>query len=212
LCSLLVTSLTYGQDTLLHEDFQSGGLSDFISLDMDGLNLATDFDGVAGGFDVLPISGPTDYKAIAVSAFDPPGAADNWLISPAIQIQSSGSILSWEGTSLSGDPAQLESYDVLLSRTGTAMTDFTDILYIVTEESSAGQHHIFDLSGYAGQTVHIAFRHTSSNKYALLIDDILITEPSSALSAELIELGDKKYQDLASRSLYLKVKNTGSAF
>ena len=193
----IVMCLSYhvvAQDTLLYETFQSGTLNGFSSLDVDGLPLSEDFESLEGGFQVLAIAGASDFRAIAVSSFRDGGTANNFLISPPIAITQTSTSLRWTANSLSGDPSQAESYEVLLSRTGTEATDFTDILEIVAVET--GSTREVDLSFYAGSTVHIAFRQNGTDKLALTIDDILITAPSSDVDAELEAFLGNRYLDV----------------
>jgi hypothetical protein len=193
----IVMCLSYhvvAQDTLLYETFQSGTLNGFSSLDVDGLPLSEDFESLEGGFQVLAIAGASDFRAIAVSSFRDGGTANNFLISPPIAITQTSTSLRWTANSLSGDPSQAESYEVLLSRTGTEATDFTDILEIVAVET--GSTREVDLSFYAGSTVHIAFRQNGTDKLALTIDDILITSPSSDVDAELEAFLGNRYLDV----------------
>ncbi len=182
------------QDTLLYETFQSETLNGFSSLDIDGLPLSEDFESLEGGFQVLAIAGASDFRAIAVSSFRDGGTANNFLISPPIAITQTSTALRWTANSLSGDPSQAESYEVLLSRTGTEATDFTDILEIVAVET--GSTREVDLSFYAGSTVHIAFRQNGTDKLALTIDDILITAPSSDVDVELEAFLGNRYLDV----------------
>lgn len=190
----LCSSLVVAQDTLLYETFQSGTLNGFNSLDLDGLPLAEDFESLDGGFQVLPIAGASDFRAIGVASFRDGGTANNLLISPPIDIAQTFTTLRWTANSLSGDPSQAESYEVLLSRTGTEAADFTDILEIVAVET--GSTREVDLSFYAGSTVHLAWRQNGTDKLALTIDDILITQPSSEVDAELEAFLGNRYLDV----------------
>jgi len=199
------------QDTLLYETFQSQLLGEWASTDIDGLPLAPDFIGLAGGYQVLGVSGPNDLRAVAVSAFEGGGTADNWLISPAIELTKAATKLKWRGTSLSGDPLLGEDYRVMLSRGSGIVSDFSDILAIVTNESFTGTDREFDLSAYTGQTVHIAFQHTSTDKYALTIDDILIVEPSAENDAKITAINGERYQCAGDLGLTLEVFNSGSS-
>ena len=198
------------QDTLLYETFQTATLGQFASTDIDGLPLGPDFVGLEGGYQALGISGPNDQRAVAVSSFDGGGTADNWLISPAIELTKPSTKLKWRGTSLSGDPLLGEDYRVMLSRTTGIVSDFTDILAIITNESFTGTDREFDLSGYTGQTVHIAFQQNGTNKYALTLDDILVIEPGSDDEAKIITIEGERYQSIGEHSLVCEVFNSGS--
>ena len=197
------------QDTLLYETFQLG-LGDWSSTDIDALPLGPDFVGLAGGFQVLGVSGPSDLRAVAVSSFEGGGTADNWLISPAIELTKPSTKLQWRGTSLSGDPLLGEDYQVMLSRTSGIVSDFSDILAIITNESFTGTDREVDLSAYTGGTVHIAFLQNSTDKYALTIDDILVVEPGADDEAKLVSIEGERYQIIGKQALACEVFNSGS--
>ena len=203
LCCALGPILT-AQDTLLYENFQSGTLNGFLSLDVDGLPLAEDFETLEGGFQVIPVAGANDFRALGVSTFRDGGTANNWLISPPIAITSNASSLQWEGSSLSGDPEQAESYEVLISRTGTEMADFNEVLSVIDAETTGSRREVA-LNSLAGTTVHIAFRQNGQDRFALTIDNILVTQLGSEIAAELRVVGDK-YQSVSYTHLTLPTK------
>ena len=114
--------------------------------------------------------------------------ADNWLISPEIEL---GNLLQFYTSTAASYP---DSYEVLLSTTGTETTDFTVTLQ---EMAKATQGYVtIDLSEYAGQKGYIAFHHVSSDCYLLIVDDfgiydyvpagqghaIHVTEPTATIS------------------------------
>jgi len=199
------------QDTIFIEDFQSGGLNGFTSLDEDQLTPISDFQGLSGGFQVAPISSSSDFRAIAVSAFENGGTADNWLISPVMDLTMNGAQLSWVAASLSGAPSQLENYRVMLSRNGGLdIADFTDILTIVNNESATPQQRSLDLSAYRGSQVRIAFHQNGIDNYALTVDDILVTQPSSAFAAEITDINGDRYQAISSSEIIVNIQNQGT--
>ena len=94
---------------------------------------------------------------------------DNWLISPAIQLPTSGTVqASWYNY---GVYFGYEQYSLYISTTGTNISDFTLLDTYYAYDWWTRQEA--DLSAYAGQTVHIAFRHTYGN-YVLLLDDLQV--------------------------------------
>ena len=198
------------QDTLLYETFQIQSLGEWSSTDLDALPLGPDFVGLAGGFQILGVSGPNDLRAVAVSSFEGGGTANNWLISPPITVTKSSTKLKWRGTSLSGDPILREDYRVMLSRSTGIVSDFSDILAIITNESFQGTDREVDLSPYVGQTVHVAFQQNGTNKFALTIDDILVVEPGAENDASLREITGERYQIVDNLELTTEVFNSGS--
>lgn len=207
---VLVSKSAKTQDTLLFQNFQDSSFGQFTTVDQDGLALNTDFTGLSGSFDIIPVSGPSDFRAVAVSSFATSGTADNWLISPLIQIDNPQTVLSWSASSLSGDAFLLESYRILVSTTGPAIGDFTNLLLDISAEEMSEKSREIDLSAFAGQAIHIAFNHTGTDNYALTIDDILVSAASAGNSVELVKICGDRYQDLSSRNLTLQVVNTGS--
>ena len=96
------------------------------------------------------------------SSFD----ADNWLISPAIELD--GTLKFWQRSELSDyrDP-----YEVKLSTTGNAIEDFTIELQAMQESTAEWSEVAIDLSSYAGQTGYIAIHHKCYDMSSLYIDD-----------------------------------------
>ncbi len=96
--------------------------------------------------------------------------ADNWLISPAVELDG---VLTFTVTTANSYP---DSYEVLLSTTGTELEDFTITLQAMAAAVSGDV--TIDLSAYAGQTGYIAFHHVSSDCYLLVIDDFSVHAPN----------------------------------
>ena len=96
--------------------------------------------------------------------------ADNWLISPAIEL---GGKVTFSVTTATSYP---DSYEVLLSTTGTETTDFTTTLQAMTA-ATRGQVSI-DLSAYSG-TGHIAIHHVSTDCYLLIVWDFNVYGPDA---------------------------------
>ena len=100
--------------------------------------------------------------------------ADNWLITPAVEL---GGIVKFTTLTATQYP---DSYEVLLSTTGNETTDFTETLQAM---ATAGNEVVtIDLTAYAGQTGYIAIHHVSSDCFLLAIQDFGVYEyiPASA--------------------------------
>ncbi len=105
------------------------------------------------------------------------GPTDDWLITPGIAIAATGSFqLEFDGAS--HEASYLEEYEVLYSTTGNTVADFTAAALIsVVDEALAGTFHTVVLpAATAGQTVYIAFHHTSSDESMLHIDNVVVKE------------------------------------
>ena len=107
-----------------------------------------------------------------------PLTPDNWLVSPQIQLPAyHGYTLTWyDGAYDSSYYA--EHYSLYVSTTGNDVDDFSsEPLFQTTLTTHNYTQRTVDLSDYAGQTIHIAFRHhNSTDVYWLLIDDLSIVQ------------------------------------
>ena len=114
------------------------------------------------------------YSACSYSYSSSYGAlhADNWLISPFVDLK--GTLEYWELAS----GTWTESYEILLSTTGTAEADFTTVLrpFGPSTAQSEWKKIEIDLSPYEGQQGYIAFHHKDYDRVVLCIDDIRIFE------------------------------------
>ena len=105
------------------------------------------------------------------------GKQDNYLVLPAVKVTNANYKLVYRVCAQDQDTP--ESYQVLLSETGTGVADFTKTLF--AEQIDNGYDDValhsrdISLADYVGKTVYIAFRHTGSNTYALGIDDVQLT-------------------------------------
>lgn len=116
-----------------------------------------------------------EYYNYTFTPFD----VDNWMISPSIQIPTgTGAHLTWYASIDDYDTYDYfgltpsETYSVYVSTTGTDTADFT-LLGEYTHTSYGWQKMGHDISAYAGQTIHIAFRHTGGT-LELFLDDIKV--------------------------------------
>lgn len=137
-----------------------------------------DADGDGGNWFTTSGYSHSGSMSVASASYDNnvgPLTPNNWLISPAISLPANSQIqLSWFAKGLDASDFA-EYYSVYVSTTGDAPADFTSAVYSGTTTSAWVQQAV-NLSTYAGQTVHIAFRHYNcTNMFYLDIDDISIT-------------------------------------
>mgnify|MGYP002623293543 FL=1 len=162
------------EDTFFEADFNEG---------LDGWTLYTEGEGpgwvISSEFG---INAATAYSWNG-TAYD----ADNWLISPAVEL---GGVLKLGVATASQYP---DDYEVLLSTTGTNIEDFTTELKAMAT-ATTGTVNI-DLSEYSG-TGYIAIHHVSSDMYLLAIysfgiykdipagewQEMAVTEPTATIS------------------------------
>lgn len=130
-----------------------------------------------------------------VGSFD----SDQYLISPILNLQGT---LRFYAASEYNDK---DSYEVLLSTTGTDAADFTVTLQAMKEAPFGSWEEVnIDLSAYAGQQGYIAIRHKSSDKYFLVIDDFGIYNAIPAGPWSTLPTSDATFTltGLASNTIY----------
>ena len=102
------------------------------------------------------------------------GTNDDYIVSPAIALPADASDLYLSYYVSGGEyEGNVTTYQTLVSTTGIAPADFTDVLL---SESYSGDYvrRSISLAPYGGQTIHFAFRHTSYDADNLLIDNVTI--------------------------------------
>lgn len=106
---------------------------------------------------------------------------DNWLISPQMLLLPGASYeLSWVAGAFDSN-YYAEHYGVFVSTTGTLPSDFT-LVQEYTLDSVQETAMSLDLSAYAGQNIHIAFRHwNSTDVFWMYIDDVTVRQTSDPL-------------------------------
>ena len=126
-------------------------------------------------------------------------SADNWLVTPLVSL--GGKLSFWDRS----DPNYPDLYEVLLSTTGNAPSDFTTTLRPMQEANGEWTEVDVDLSAYKGQG-YIAIHHVSYDKYHLHIDDFCVYPPEEVFDvASLVgdyiwnyETSDELAADLSS--------------
>ena len=131
-----------------------------------------------------------DSAAFSTSWYVPMGQADDWMITPAINI-GSASTLKWNAVAY--DPSYPDGYEVRISTTTQDVAGClaNPVLFSISSENSTWTERTVDLAlaGYANQTVYIAFRNHSTDMFLLLIDDILVedTQPYDAQLTSVLQ-------------------------
>ena len=182
LCCMTLGS--YAQQTLLQEGFEGTELPTgwtLIDNDGDGNNwyVLNNSQSSSGGFVVHSGQGHITSASYASVALTP----DNWLITPAVVLNSAAVLTFWVAGQDQAWAA--EHFSVYLSTTGTTVADFTEtLLYDQVATGTMTQYTVY-LTQYTGQTVYIAFRHHNiSDMFRLNLDDVEITEAPSTATIE----------------------------
>jgi hypothetical protein len=172
LCFLLLAAFTLRAQVIFQQDFENG-IAPMTLVDNDGKTPAANVAAYAAAWTVAtPSFGNGTKVAISNSWYNPPGQADDWMITPALTITEPTTILSWEAKAQ--DASFPDGYQVRISKTGTNLADFTDVAFSIPAEMTTWQERGISLGAYAGETIHIAFRNNSNDMFLLLVDNILV--------------------------------------
>ena len=159
--------------TLLSENFENGIPVGWTVIDGDTLTPRTQMQLQKGWQSRVDYRDSSNMVVVSPSWYEPVGKSDDWLISPAITL-GSNPCLSWRA--YSQDIYYLEAYEVRVATTlDTAAFLANPVLEGDSSTSGSPHQMAASLAAYAGQTVYIAFRQTSEDKFVLALDDIKVT-------------------------------------
>lgn len=126
----------------------------------------------------------SDSCAFSSSYTSPIGRADDWMWTPEITLPDRATALRWRATVT--DPLFRDGYEVRIMVApnvptggagviGNQVTNSTLLLNVPAENPNWTTHTV-SLESYAGQTVRIAFRNNSDDKFLLLVDDVTVLD------------------------------------
>lgn len=98
---------------------------------------------------------------------------DRWMVTPRLDLPANSDYkLKFDvyGSQYS------EKLTVLLSTTGNAKADFTQTLMPLTTLASGEATKMYDLSAYAGQSIYIAFKCTTTDGLYTVVDNVTVGE------------------------------------
>ena len=160
----------------------------------------------------VPSTNPSDTFAVSTSWLKPIGTASSWLITPAITV-SANTVLSWE--SMSPDINNSDGYEVYISTNNSSspvISDFSTLIYSKVAESNTWQTRGVSLTAFAGQTIRIAFKNNSTDKYQLWLDDIKVENIATQFDVETLSHSVYKYSTInANNIIAATFKNNGYA-
>jgi hypothetical protein len=129
-----------------------------------------------------PGSGGPSHSGTNVASigYDSTTAHDDYLITPQFTVNAgvSNHLNLW---AQSRSTFFQETFDVLLSTTGTNATDFTEVIATGVAPGTAWQEFSYALSTYEGQSVYVAFKSTTIDQWELYIDDVVIDAAAAAV-------------------------------
>ena len=214
--SLIASTSSFGQ-TIFNQNFNASANlpAGWAQYNVDGLTPNSTFSSLMGVNAWVGIAGSqlnltgNGNVMLSTSAYTPTGTSNDWLVTPSITIPITGYSLQYDV--MSGSATSFESYEVYISTTGNTVADFTGAA--VYSESSAPAtltNRTIDLSAYSGQSIYVAFRNNSTNKWLMIIDNVIVR---TLLPNDIILQGtDLSRYSLTNsdNTLTLTVKNDGS--
>jgi hypothetical protein len=191
LALVLLGTYSFAQETIVY-DFEDGQMpAEFTLINQDGLmpNQPDDIGFLDTAWMVIESGLLESFAALSISWYvDDAGPADDWMILPKFEL-GAGASLSWTAQSTTSSGNFPDSYQVLINTGEPTYDDFGNNGQIIAEyapeEFETAQSRSVDLSDYAGQAVHIAFRNITPSGDALLIDDITLTEVITTSTVEV---------------------------
>ncbi|MBR3299240.1 MAG: choice-of-anchor J domain-containing protein [Clostridia bacterium] len=126
------------------------------------------------GYDYTPYAHEGSGFIMSYSFVDYVGAyqADNWAITPAVELPEGAASLSFYSTQ--ANPDYPESFDVYIG-TSAETAEMTLLQSNISPSTGAEDnwtHYEFDLSDYAGQTVYVAFYDHCYDMYEIWLDQV----------------------------------------
>ena len=125
-------------------------------------------------------------KAMACIASVPNAAFptnDDWLISPAIILGGADNLLSFWAKSCDNEFFD-EQFEVAISTTGTAISDFTIISSGATVFGPY-EEFTYALDAFNGQTIYVGIHCISPDQFGFMLDDFKVTTSDLAVNQSL---------------------------
>ena len=183
----LFLSSFWAQTTVFETGFDNG-IPSSMSLVNNDLNTPNDAvsEYTAAWICVSDPENESDSVAASTSWFNPIDTADRWLITPALALGSYGNDIKWNAKSQ--DASFPDDYYVLVSTSGTDLSNFTDTIGYIQQENFEWVERSVNLSelGYNDQTIYIAFVLRTYDGFKLYLDDILVTKEDDASLAKIV--------------------------
>lgn len=177
LCGALLLGTSAFSQTIFSEDFNAGTTlpTGWAQYNVDGLTPAANmaFMGTNAWVGYLSTDPTQGNMMTSTSWYTPAGTSNDWLVTPAIVIPATGSFqLSFD---IQGqDPSYLDSYEVYISTGGNAVANFAGTPVISAVSTGAWEKKMVDLTPYLGQTIYVAFRNNSTDKFRLNLDNVKV--------------------------------------
>lgn len=209
----MLTMISLAQNVVFSETFSNGWPSGFIRVNRDGRPAANQVLAAFGSDAwIARAIGPADSVAASTSWTNPTGVADRWMITPPISINTANHVLRWRARIV--DANNPDGYQVFVrpvtSPNDTNTAGFTNQVFSIAAENQSWTNRTVNLSAFNGQTVRIAFRNNSNDKYILYLDDISIFDLQPT-GARIVNSTMSNFVDMANPATQVKgvVQNIG---
>ncbi len=156
---------------LFSQDFESATIAPMKAVDVDGRTIHPNVASFCGPTWTI-VGNAENRQVVSTSWFNPVGVADDWLISPAVEITQANTFLVWQA--YSPDANYRDGYEVRISTTDDEVASFTTIALTVPAELTTPNIRALRLDDYVGTTIHFAFRNNSNDKFLLYMDNISV--------------------------------------
>lgn len=174
---LMTLAFAGNSQTIFSENFNGGNsFQNWTLINADNRVPATAVAFVNDAWVITPDSTNGDSAAISTSWYTPAGAADDYMITPAIYLNA-GSVLSFQA--YAPDASFPDGYEVRISNTTPTVSGLlaNPALLTVAAENSVWTDRNIDLSAYGTDTVYLAWRNVSNDMYVLIVDNIKVYTP-----------------------------------
>lgn len=204
------------QTTLLFQDFNQGFPVGWQLIDNDqntpnaspSVSFITDAFVIHEDYDSTGIG---DSIVVATSWFETSGTADDYIITPAVTLGSTGNKLSFDSKSIDG--SYPDGLQILYSTGDLNSWTFiaNDTLFESYAVSNTWTNYTVSLDTIlSNQTVYIAFRHIATDQFILGLDNIKIeTGNMTSLSENEMNLLNL-YPNPADNSIHVSVKESSN--
>ncbi|MEG0925309.1 T9SS-dependent choice-of-anchor J family protein [Chryseobacterium sp.] len=112
---------------------------------------------------------------------------NDWMISPKVQLGSSGNVLTFWAKSCDSTFGA-EKFKVLVSTTTTATASFTTVISpnpVTTPADATWHQYTYNLDAFNGQNVHIAIQCISQDQFGFGVDDFKVTTTGTLATSEV---------------------------
>jgi len=136
-------------------------------------------------------------------------ASDDWFISPAMALGTNSSFSLWV---LSPKPSTWgnDSYQIMVSTTDNLPASFTALSSVV-EAPATWTQHTYSLSAYDNQTIYLAIRHVSTDKFMFWMDDLAFNSTVASGNAAVIVTDPTSTSACSGTSVTFTVTASGDA-